>query len=78
MRIEVLFDKQAKVSQVMMNALAMEIEKKILPKFPKANLRIALSSSTSIQISGSRNEGDYANVQQILQDIWEDDSWLPN
>lgn len=45
MRVEVLFDKQTKVSQPVMAALANELQKKISPQFPNARFRVAHSLS---------------------------------
>ncbi|MDX6912282.1 DinI-like family protein [Hafnia paralvei] len=78
MRVEVLFDKQAKVSQPVMAALTNELQKKISPQFPNARFRVASSSSTLLQITGTKNENDYEYVQSMIQEVWEDDSWLPS
>lgn len=78
MRVEVLFDKQSKVSQPVMAALANELQKKISPQFPNARFRVASSSSTLLQITGTKNENDYEYVQSMIQEVWEDDSWLPS
>lgn len=45
MRVELLVDKQAKVSQPVMAALANELQKKISPQFPNARFRGAHSLS---------------------------------
>lgn len=77
MRVEVLFDKQAKVSQPVMAALANELQKKICPQFPNARFRVASSSSTLLQVTGTKDETEYQSIQSIIQEIWEDDSWVP-
>lgn len=77
MRVEVLFDKQAKVPQPVMAALANELQKKISPQFPNAHFRVASSSSTLLQVTGTKNETEYQSIQSIIQEIWEDDSWVP-
>lgn len=77
MRVEVLFDKQAKVSQPVMAALANELQKNISPQFPNARFRVASSSSTLLQVTGTKDETEYQSIQSIIQEIWEDDSWVP-
>ena len=77
MRVEVLFDKQAKVSQPVMAALANELQKKISPQFPNARFCVASSSSTLLQVTGTKDETEYQSIQSIIQEIWEDDSWVP-
>lgn len=63
MRVEVLFDKQAKASQPVMAALANELQKKISPHFPNARFRVASSSSTLLQVTGTKYEMEYKSVQ---------------
>lgn len=77
MRVEVLFDKQAKVSQPVMAALANELQKKISPQCPNARFRVASSSSTLLQVTGTKDDTEYQSIQSIIQEIWEDDSWVP-
>lgn len=77
MRVEVLFDKQAKVPQSVMAALANELQNKISPQFPNTRFRVASSSSTLLQVTGTKDETEYQFIQSIIQEIWEDDSWVP-
>ncbi|EEG86120.1 hypothetical protein PROPEN_01953 [Proteus penneri ATCC 35198] len=38
---------------------------------------MALSSSTSLIVSGTKNDGDAKEINQIIEKIWLDDSWVP-
>ncbi|MFL1803325.1 DinI-like family protein [Plesiomonas shigelloides] len=78
MRVEILFDSQTKISQSIMDALENELAKKIHPMYPNARFRVAKSSSTLLQITGTKSEEDHKVIQSIIQEIWEDDSWLPS
>ncbi|OKP01211.1 DNA damage-inducible protein [Xenorhabdus eapokensis] len=48
MRVEILFDKQAKVSESVISSLESELKKRILPHYPDTNFSIGISSSISL------------------------------
>lgn len=77
MRVEVLFNQDAKVSAKVMEALRGQLENELIPLFPKLSLRIAKSSSSLVQITGTKSEEDKKQVMAILESVWQDDSWLP-
>lgn len=79
LRIEVLFDKLSpqKPSPSIMDALKIEIERKLKPQFPEMITRVALSTSQSIVISGTKVDHDKEKIQEMLEEIWLGDSWLP-
>lgn len=74
MRIEVLFNQDAKA----LDALRGQLEKSLNPLFPNLSLRIAKSSSSLVQITGTKREEDKKKAMAIVQKAWEDDSWLPD
>ncbi|HFF4672685.1 TPA: DinI-like family protein, partial [Yersinia enterocolitica] len=51
--------------------------KKLTPLYPKFGLRIANSTSSIIQVSGTKNAAEHDEVISVIQGIWEDDSWIP-
>lgn len=77
MRVEVLFNQDAKVSAKVMEALRGQLENQLTPLFPKLSLRIAKSSSSMVQITGTKSDADKQQVMSILESVWHDDSWLP-
>lgn len=77
MRVEILIDQQAKVSSKILDALKNQIESKLNPIVDRYTLRIATSSSSSVNITGVRSKDQQQLVAEILQGVWEDDSWLP-
>lgn len=77
MRVEVLFNQDAKVSAKVMEALRGQLESQLNPLFPKLSLRIAKSSSSMVQITGTKSDADKQQVMTILESVWHDDSWLP-
>ena len=75
MRIEIMIDKEQKVSQATLDALECELIKHIQPQYPHMAIRIRKGSANGIELSGLRMDQDKENVMNILQSVWEDDSW---
>ncbi|HGN1992916.1 DinI-like family protein [Proteus mirabilis] len=77
--IEILFDKESsnKPSEKVRDALRERIIQKVGNKYGSLNVRVALSSSTSLIVSGTKNDDDAKEINQIIKEIWLDDSWVP-
>ncbi|OTA18603.1 DNA damage-inducible protein [Xenorhabdus beddingii] len=78
MRVEILFDKRANVSEAVMFALENELKKRILPHYSDTQFRIAVSSSTSVKVTGTKKSSEHDHMMELIQDVWGDDSWLPD
>ncbi|MGB5117243.1 DinI-like family protein [Providencia rettgeri] len=79
-RIEILFDKEVsnKPSEKVRNALRERVIQKVGDKYGPLNVRVALSSSTSLLITGAKSDDATKEINQIIEDIWLDDSWVPS
>lgn len=77
MRVEVLIDQEAKVSAKILSALRAQIESKLNPVVERYTLRIATSTISSVNITGIKSKDEHQLIRDILQGVWEDDSWLP-
>lgn len=75
MRIEIMIDKEQKISQATLDALESELLKNLLPLYPKTAIRIRKGSANGIELSGIRQDEEKKNVMDILQTVWQDDSW---
>lgn len=75
MRIEIMIDKQQKVSQETIEALESEIIKNLQPQHPKMAIRIRKGSANGVELSGLKLDEDKESVMKILQAVWEDDGW---
>lgn len=75
MRIEIMIDKQQKISQDILATLEAELYRNFLPVYPDPTLRIREGSASGVTLSGVRQDDDKKNVMDILQAVWEDDSW---
>jgi len=76
MRIEIMIDKEQKISQALLEGLESELYRNLRPLFPKTAIRIRKGSANGIELSGVRQSEDKERVMEILQQVWEDDSWL--
>lgn len=77
MRLEVLFGQEHKVSQKVMDALAEKLREQITPLYSNFGLRIAKSSSSAVQLTGTKSDNERKEIMSIIEDVWQDDSWLP-
>lgn len=79
LRIEVLFDKNArqKPSPVVLQALETEILRKLQNQYPDMVTRVGFSSQQRVNISGTKIAEDKTRIEEILEEIWMDDGWIP-
>lgn len=75
MRIEIMINKEQKISTEILSALEAELYKNFLPIYPDTSIRIRKGSANGVVLSGVRQDDDKNNVMDILQTVWEDDSW---
>ncbi|MBW5406862.1 DinI-like family protein [Morganella morganii] len=78
-RIEILFDKEnkQKPAEKVRDALREQVLKKVGNKYGQLNVRVALSSSQSLTITGTKNADETEEINEIIQEIWLDDTWVP-
>lgn len=75
MRIEIMINKEQKISTEILSALEAELYTNFLPIYPDTSIRIRQGSANGVVLSGVRQDDDKKNVMDILQTVWEDDSW---
>ncbi|KJP83277.1 DinI family protein [Enterobacter roggenkampii] len=76
MRIEIMIDKEQKISQATLEAIESELYQNLRPLYPKTEIRIRKGSANGLELSGLKLDEDKKRVMEILQQVWEDDSWL--
>ncbi|ELY3855444.1 DinI-like family protein [Providencia rettgeri] len=79
LRIEVLFDKNTpqKPSSTVLHALESEILRKLQNQYPDMVTRVGFSSQQRVNISGTKISEDKTRIEEILEEIWMDDGWVP-
>jgi DNA-damage-inducible protein I len=75
MRVEIMLDKNQKLSQPVIEAFHDEINRRVVALYPKAGVRVRQGSHARIEMSGFKL-GKYRRLNDLLQNVWEDDSWL--
>ncbi|EFB2273179.1 DinI family protein [Escherichia coli] len=76
MRIEIMIDKEQKISQSTLDALESELYRNLCPLYPKTVIRIRKGSSNGVELTGLQLDEERKQVMKIMQKVWEDDSWL--
>ena len=76
MRVEIMIDKEQKINQSTLNALEAELYRNLRPLYPKTAIRIRKGSANGIELSSVNLDDDKKRVMEILQHVWEDDSWM--
>lgn len=76
MRIEIMLDKNHKISQSVVDAFQEEVHKRVTALFPDAVVQVRQGSYTKIEMPGVKVDEDRRRLDDLLQNVWEDDSWL--
>ncbi|XXN62794.1 DinI-like family protein [Enterobacter ludwigii] len=76
MRIEIMLDKNQKLSQSILSAFQDEVSKRVLALFPETIVRVRQGSYTNIEMLGFNLDEDKRRLHDLLQTVWEDDSWM--
>lgn len=76
MRIEIMLDKNQKISQSVVDAFREEVHKRVTALFPDAVVQVRQGSYTKIEMPGVKVDEDRRRLNDLLQNVWEDDNWL--
>ena len=76
MRIEIMIDKEQKISQSTQDALESELYRNLRRLYPKMVIRIRKGSYNGVELTGLQLDEERKQVMKIMQKVWEDDSWL--
>lgn len=76
MLIEIMLDKNQKISQSVVEAFREEVSKRVTALFPDAVVQVRQGSYTKIEMPGVKVDEDRRRLDDLLQNVWEDDSWL--
>ena len=76
MCIEIMLDKNQKISQSVVDAFREEVHIRVTALFPDAVVQVRQGSYTKIEMPGVKVDEDRRRLNDLLQNVWEDDSWL--
>lgn len=74
MRIEIMIDKEQKISQATLEPLKSEFYRNLRPLYPKTAIRIRKGSANGLELSGLKLDEDKKRVMEIMLHVWEDES----
>ncbi|ARM67956.1 DinI-like family protein [Morganella morganii] len=79
LRIDVIFSSNQKemVPPGTFEALEKEIDRKLRAQYQDMNVRIAWGTNASMSVTGGKNDKDNKKIKEIVQEIFEDGSWVP-
>ncbi|MEM7885333.1 DinI-like family protein [Morganella morganii] len=79
LRIEVIFSSNQKemMPPGTFEALEKEIDRKLRAQYQDMNVRIAWGTNASMSVTGGKNDKDNKKIKEIVQEIFEDGSWVP-
>ncbi|HHZ8355293.1 DinI-like family protein [Morganella morganii] len=79
LRIEVIFSSNQKemIPPGTFEALEKEIDRKLRAQYPDMNIRIAWGTNAAMSVASGKNDKDNKKIKEILQEIFEDSSWVP-
>lgn len=76
MRIDIMLDKNQKISQPVIDAFDAEVSRRVCALFPDAEVQVRQDNHTKIEMPGLKLDEDRRRVSELLQNVWEDESWL--
>lgn len=78
LRIEVIFSRNQKemMPPGAFEALEKEIDRKLRAQYQDMNVRIAWGTNAAMSVTGGKNDKDNKKIKEILQEIFEDGSWV--
>ena len=79
LHIEVIFSNNQKemVPPGTFEALEKEIDRKLRAQYQDMNIRIVWGTNAAMSVTDGKNDKDSKKIKEIVQEIFEDGSWVP-
>ncbi|QXO42221.1 DinI-like family protein [Morganella morganii] len=79
LRIDIIFSSNQKemMPPGIFEALEKEIDRKLRAQYQDMNVRIAWGTNAAMSATGGKNDKDNKKIKEMLQEILEDDGWVP-
>ncbi|WP_392559770.1 DinI-like family protein [Orbus mooreae] len=77
LKIDILLSKDEKATQAIADALQIQIEKKLSPLYSDLFVRVRVGTGKKCDISGIKDKNERARIDEMLEDIFFSDDWLP-
>ncbi|MGA9618799.1 MAG: DinI-like family protein [Serratia proteamaculans] len=76
MRVEIMIDKEQKISPALLEVLESERHRKLNPLYLTTAIRNRKGIVNGIELSGLKMSEEKERVMKMLQQAWEGDSWI--
>ena len=79
LRIDVIFGRSQKeiMQPGTFETLEKEIDRKLRAQYPDMNVRIVWGTNAAMSVTGGKNDKDNKKIKEIVQEIFEGGSWVP-
>lgn len=74
-RVNITLDKDQKIGQPVIDAFQCELTRRIQSVFPFTCVTVKKGSMTGVELVGFDEDSDRESLDNILQEVWEDESW---
>ncbi|EKT55762.1 DinI-like family protein [Providencia sneebia] len=77
--VKIRFDSSMKdkITPGTFDALRIQVEKKLKDKYPDLNVIVGWGTQGGLTVDGLKKNEKKDYIEEAVQEIWEDDSWLP-
>lgn len=74
-RVNITLDKDQQIGQQIVDAFQGELSRRIQSVFPTTRVIVKKGSATGVELVGFDKDSDREALDNILQEVWEDESW---
>lgn len=74
-RVNITLDKEQTTGPTMVDAFQFELTRRVHSLFPSTRVTVKKGSVTGVELMGFEKESDREALDNILQEVWEDESW---
>lgn len=74
-RVNITLDKHQQIEQQVVDAFKSELTRRVQSVFPSTRITVKKGSMTGVELNGFDSESDREALDNILQQVWEDESW---
>lgn len=74
-RVSITLDKDQQIEQQVVDAFKCELTRRVQSVFPSTRITVKKGSMTGVELMGFDRESDREALDNILQQVWEDESW---
>ena len=74
-RVNITLDRGQQIGHGVVEAFQNELIRRIRSLFPSSRVTVKIGSMTGVELQGLEGEADREMLDNILREVWEDESW---